>query len=269
MLFRLVGVICTLSHALAGTLPDAGTRPPDSPPQHQAPPPLRQVLPLNETTPDWQRIASVATTGPDPPRQLRRLQPGADSPLHVTPNQPIKPLGGRRLTRKSNPRFQKDFLSGLQQAIQSMSSFGFAPPQPPRQARHGGAHETKAGGLALNFNTPLLKPMDPSKMFSMKMKSFGPTVSDLRDFGKELEDQWAGREATFKKVAKPTLSLKGEFDSSFERSFDLNFTDPLFDLYLDDLGEKDIQLVDVGNFSKSKRLRKFDSVIQDSDVYVN
>lgn len=73
----------------------------------------------------------------------------------------------------------------------------------------------------------------------------------------------------FKKVKLPTLSLKEEFGSRFEESFDLGFGETMFDLFLDDIGERDAKLVDVGNKCVEKKLMKFDSIVRDSAEFVN
>lgn len=76
-------------------------------------------------------------------------------------------------------------------------------------------------------------------------------------------------EVGFKRVKLPTLSLKEEFGSKFEESFELGFGETMFDLFLDDMGERDTKLVDVGNNCAEEGLQKFDSIVRDSERFVN
>lgn len=85
--------------------------------------------------------------------------------------------------------------------------------------------------------------------------------------------------ATFKRNSVPTMSLRPEFDRQYERSFDLEYKQSLFDLFLDDLGEKDYKLGDDDGPEEEggapdetyevPRWRKYQSVIRDSPLCIN
>jgi len=85
---------------------------------------------------------------------------------------------------------------------------------------------------------------------------------------------------TFKTSGSPKTALGIEFGKQYKRSFDSEFKESIFDLFLDDLNENDVKLIDDDELDTMDLLvrriqrrpgtwNKYLSIIQDSPMYIN
>lgn len=170
---------------------------------------------------------------------------------------------------KSFGIFGPNFMRDFQKQFSAFSDMTFKDPLKSRQqTRKERKQHKRIFSLLPNSDyhpkTPITKPATIIKNNNLQAEF--RTMFESKDPPTTAEsDGLVG----FKKVSKPTFSLKEEFGSKFEEMFELGFGDSVFDMYLDDLGENDVKLIDYDTTSGKKRLRKFDSIISDFGGIVN
>lgn len=165
--------------------------------------------------------------------------------------------------------FGPNFIQDFQKQFSAFSEMTFKDPLETRQNTRKSRKQPKRivsllPNSDLHSKTPVFKHSNIMKNSGLK--------ADIRAMLESKDPPSVPKSdgvVGFKKVSKPTFSLKEEFGSKFEEMFELGFGDSVFDMYLDDLGENDVKLIDKETRSKNKSLRKFECIISDFGGIVN
>jgi hypothetical protein len=167
--------------------------------------------------------------------------------------------------------FGSEYLASIENQFKQIQAFNFPiePAFPKRSRRSTASVKASSHFDRPRSTTPRFASFEPET----DKYSVNEDIWNLRNSWEDIDvsPEMPGEPevAFFKQTKMPTMNLSNEFNRNYDRAFDLEYQQSLFDLFLDDLGEKDVKLLDYDSECDDLGLRKYGSIIRDSTTIVN